>query len=212
MEGVTWKKVNDVFSNKCPAILSLIDLILSLPSSSVEAERGFSLMKLIKTDWRSKLKDTTLSDLMVVKLESEPINTFDPNDAIAVWWQKKRMPNFNDRKKVQTDTDPVILNDLGSNEELEVEDILNNNHTAPGTSNEKDKHDEQDSSDSENDYEFDENYYSNDETENRDYLKDRQRKMYSKFADSLNLYSYADGFDDNDNNMNDNDFSDYNSD
>jgi hypothetical protein len=56
MEGVTWKKVNDVFSNKCPAILSLIDLILSLPSSSVEAERRFSLMKLIKTDWRSKLK------------------------------------------------------------------------------------------------------------------------------------------------------------
>ena len=36
--------------------------------------------------------------------------------------------------------------------------------------------------------------------------------MYSKFVDSLNLYSYADGFDDNDNNMNDNDFSDYNSD
>jgi hypothetical protein len=107
MEGVTWKKVNGVFSNKCPAILSLIDLILSLPSSSVEAERGFSLMKLIKTDWRSKLKDTTLSDLMVVKPESEPINTFDPNDAIAVWWQKKRMPNINDRRKVQTNTDPV---------------------------------------------------------------------------------------------------------
>ena len=103
------------------------------------------------------------------------------------------------------------MNDLGSDEEHEVEDILNNNHTAPGTSNEKDKHDEQDSSDSENDYEFDENYYSNDETENRDYLKDRQRKMYSKFADSLNLYSYADRFDDNDNNMNDNDFIDYNS-
>ena len=66
-----WKKVNDVFSDKCPAILSLIDRILSLPSSSVEAERGFSLMQLIKTDWRSKLKDITLSDLMVVKLESE---------------------------------------------------------------------------------------------------------------------------------------------
>ena len=64
-------------------------------------------MKLIKTDWRSKLKDTTLSDLMVVKPESEPINTFDANDAIAVWWQKKRMPNFNDRRKVQTNTDPV---------------------------------------------------------------------------------------------------------
>ena len=78
------EEVNDVFNDKCPAILSLIDLILSLPSSSVEAERGFSLMKLIKTNWKSQLKDTTLSDLMVMKLESNPINTFDPNDAIAV--------------------------------------------------------------------------------------------------------------------------------
>ena len=37
-------------------VLQLIDLVLSLPASSADCERGFSLAKVIKSDWRSRLK------------------------------------------------------------------------------------------------------------------------------------------------------------
>jgi len=46
---------------------------MNLPASSSDAERGFSLMKRIKTDHRRKLSDTSLSAIMTVNLESAPI-------------------------------------------------------------------------------------------------------------------------------------------
>ena len=54
-------------------ILSVIDLVLTMPSSSTECERGFSLMKKLKIDIRNKLSEESLSDNMVVQLESSPI-------------------------------------------------------------------------------------------------------------------------------------------
>lgn len=67
----TWIDVNARLGSQCPEVLQLIDLIQSLPCSSSEAERGFSKMKIVKTDWRSKLSDTSLSDLMTVALETQ---------------------------------------------------------------------------------------------------------------------------------------------
>ncbi len=58
-------------------------------------------MGIIKTDWRSCLRDKTLSDLMTCKIESAPIlpvataegdiivPAFDPNKAILQWYPKK---------------------------------------------------------------------------------------------------------------------------
>ena len=56
--SVTWRQVNDDLGDKRPSVHPLIDLVLSLPASSAEAERGFSLMKIIKTDWRSRQQMT----------------------------------------------------------------------------------------------------------------------------------------------------------
>ena len=47
ISSITWKQVNDDLRDKCPSVLTLIDVVLSLPASSAEAERGFSLMKII---------------------------------------------------------------------------------------------------------------------------------------------------------------------
>ena len=66
----TWGEVNSKLHHLCPEVTCLIDLILSLPCSSSNAERGFSKMKMVKTDWRSKLKDRQLSDLLTVALET----------------------------------------------------------------------------------------------------------------------------------------------
>lgn len=93
ISSITWKQVNDDLRDKGPSVLSLIDLVLSLPASSAEAERGFSLMKTIKTDWRSRLTDDSVSDLMTINLKD-----FDQQPAIDVWLQKKRMPYFSDNR------------------------------------------------------------------------------------------------------------------
>ena len=51
----TWSEINILFSEKCPNILVLFDLILSMPASSAICERGFSAMKQLKTEYRNRL-------------------------------------------------------------------------------------------------------------------------------------------------------------
>ena len=78
----------DVFKSaqySCPNVLQLVDLLLSLPASSADCERGFSLVKVIKSDWRSRPRDTTVTNLMVIQLHSPDILDFDPMPAIHRW-------------------------------------------------------------------------------------------------------------------------------
>lgn len=56
---LTWEKVNRQYGRGHTNILSVIDLLLTLPASSAEVERGFSQLKLLKTDMRSKLKESS---------------------------------------------------------------------------------------------------------------------------------------------------------
>ncbi|KAH3690211.1 hypothetical protein DPMN_194973 [Dreissena polymorpha] len=77
--------------------LDMVDLILSLPPTSVFNERSFSRMKLMKTDRRCRLKSSTMSALCLVKLESAPVALFDPTSAIDLWATSSsitRRPNF----------------------------------------------------------------------------------------------------------------------
>jgi hypothetical protein len=55
-------------------IFGLVNLLLTLPSSSSECERGFSHMKKIKTESRTRLTEASLEDLMVIHLHSEAID------------------------------------------------------------------------------------------------------------------------------------------
>lgn len=85
LEKITWPAVNRMLGHECPDILQLFDLILAIPSSSADCERGFSVMKLVKTDWRARLKAETLCDLLTVQLNSPDIMHFDPTNAIKIW-------------------------------------------------------------------------------------------------------------------------------
>ena len=69
----------------CPNILSLVDLVLTIPAASSDSERGFNHLKLAKTTFRSKLTDSHLSDQLTIILESADVSTYDPNTAIALW-------------------------------------------------------------------------------------------------------------------------------
>lgn len=69
----------------CPNVLALVDLVLSIPAASTDAERGFNHMKLIKNDWRSRLKDSNLTNLMHILLNSDLVESFNPTSAVHLW-------------------------------------------------------------------------------------------------------------------------------
>ncbi|KAK9971512.1 hypothetical protein ABG768_024875 [Culter alburnus] len=88
--------------------LSLVDLILTVPASTADCERGFNQMKLVKSDGRSRLTSRSLCDLLLsssgptVQLSSPSIENYDPTPAIQLWHQasiRPRRPQFMEGKK-----------------------------------------------------------------------------------------------------------------
>ncbi|KAA0711976.1 hypothetical protein E1301_Tti012717 [Triplophysa tibetana] len=85
LEKITWAKVNRMLRETCPDFLDLVDLVLCIPASTGDCERGFNVMKMVKSDWQSSLKCETLSDLLFVHLSSPSIKDFDPSTAVEMW-------------------------------------------------------------------------------------------------------------------------------
>ncbi|KAG9334817.1 hypothetical protein JZ751_006447, partial [Albula glossodonta] len=84
----TWPVINRFLPHQCPDILSLVDLILTLPGSTADCERGFNQIKLVSSDWRSCLTLRSLCDLLTVQLSITSIEDFDPTPAIQLWHQR----------------------------------------------------------------------------------------------------------------------------
>lgn len=66
-------------------ILSVLDLLQSLPPTSVKNETCFSAMKLTKGKRRGRLNNITLDNLLSVQLQAESIVDFNPDKAIQNW-------------------------------------------------------------------------------------------------------------------------------
>ncbi|XP_046905684.1 zinc finger protein 862-like isoform X2 [Hypomesus transpacificus] len=93
----TWPTVNRMLRHRCPDVLDLFDALLTIPATTADCERGFSVMKQVKSDWRSRLKGETLSDLLKTQLCSPDIKDFDPTKAIDIWHAdslRSRRPDF----------------------------------------------------------------------------------------------------------------------
>lgn len=58
---------------------------LEPPKQSGGSERGFSQLKILKSDIHSTLSEERLNDLLAVKLLSADIQNFDPMPAIELW-------------------------------------------------------------------------------------------------------------------------------
>ena len=85
LKDMTWREVYDDsedFSN----INMVLDLLLTLPPTSVSCETTFSQMKLIKTSRRTRLRSSTLNNLLLVKLESKQVAEFNPDPAVDRWF------------------------------------------------------------------------------------------------------------------------------
>ena len=94
---LTWVGVNEVAKDVCPNVLHFVDLLLTLPASSADCERGFSQTKLIKSDWRSKLHDKKMADLLTIELNSPEVAEFDPHQSIQLWLStRKRRRSFSE--------------------------------------------------------------------------------------------------------------------
>lgn len=99
-----WDVVGRKFKKSHSNILGLIDLILTLPASSTDAERGFSELKLTKTDWRARLRNTVLYDLLLIQFLTPTVEEFDPVPAIHHWNSssvRARQPYFLDEESFE---------------------------------------------------------------------------------------------------------------
>ena len=65
---------------------SRFDLILTIPATSAACERGFTHMKLVKSQQRSLLKEDIVSDCLMIKLEGDSIKDFNPDASIQYWF------------------------------------------------------------------------------------------------------------------------------
>ena len=81
-------KVNRCFNTEYGCVLSLFDLILGIPITSVTCERAFTHMKLVRSYYRTLLNESTLSECLMVKWEGSSIDDFDPDAAINLWFEK----------------------------------------------------------------------------------------------------------------------------
>ncbi|KAA6365260.1 MAG: hypothetical protein EZS28_039213 [Streblomastix strix] len=80
----------------------LAQVALTVPMSPAWAERGISLISIIKTDLRSKLTERMLSFLMNIKIDGPIQLSDDDAKAIAnIWIKKKERRNVNYRQKQQ---------------------------------------------------------------------------------------------------------------
>ncbi|CAM4696780.1 unnamed protein product [Leuciscus chuanchicus] len=63
-------------------ILHLVRIMLILPVSAAQCERGFSVQKRIKSDIRSSLHPKTVEDLIRISVEGPPLEAFDASASV----------------------------------------------------------------------------------------------------------------------------------
>lgn len=82
MKTVDWETINIAFEDcEVSDALLVIDVLLAISSVSVANERLFSHMKVTKSKRRGRLGKTALNDLLTVKLETNDVEKFDPENA-----------------------------------------------------------------------------------------------------------------------------------
>ncbi|XP_052063385.1 uncharacterized protein LOC127703038 [Mytilus californianus] len=122
---MTWSAAADAYMSTYPNLFMLIDYLLTLPLSSVDAERGFSSMKVIKNDWRSRLGCQNLSDFILVSLETLSVDKYDPTSAINACntgGVRTRRPFYKDDLKKNTRVDNIVLIEGAEIPEFEMAD------------------------------------------------------------------------------------------
>lgn len=85
-------------------VFQLVELCLCTPHSNAMLERFFSYLRVVKTDWRNKLSEGNLTDLMRIKVAGPTLDDFEDkgycSTAVHLWYNaKQRRPNQKKRNK-----------------------------------------------------------------------------------------------------------------
>lgn len=92
-----WNHLFNDTRDRFPNMLPLAEIILTYPLNTACCERGFSIMKKIKHDWRASLLPQTLAMLMRVVIDGPPVAQFNPRRSMDHWWfqgPRARRPNY----------------------------------------------------------------------------------------------------------------------
>jgi hypothetical protein len=95
----------------------IVTIMMCLPTTTSDCERGFSLMKRFKTALRSRLQIPFVSAMMSVKLNTPEEGEFDASANVLSWWNEKaRRVCGGDRKRkaLEVQSDPASDDELVS--------------------------------------------------------------------------------------------------
>jgi hypothetical protein len=85
-EKISWEDViSQMSADHFINLIGPVDFLGTFCLSSAEAERGFSQLKVVKTDKRSHLQQSPLEDQLLAKLEGPSFDKFDPVPVIEAW-------------------------------------------------------------------------------------------------------------------------------
>ena len=119
----TWLQVNRRYRNEYPHVLNFFDLILTIPATSAACERGFTHMKLVKSQQRSSLKEDIVSDCLMIKLEGDSIKDFNPDASIQYWFDviARRQGGSQTMENIKHAKEAATVIEASTSQEVEVE-------------------------------------------------------------------------------------------
>ena len=95
-KGILYSQVTELTTNEMlitmfPNISILTNISLSIPVGTASVERSFSQMKLIKTRLRNRIRQSSLSYLLKIGIETpEKLTDTDLEAIISIWNRKPR--------------------------------------------------------------------------------------------------------------------------
>jgi len=97
---IWWKLFNSTVSAKWTNILGLVNLLFCIPASNGKIERGFSLLKQIKTVIRTSISGQRLDELLRIA-GGPPLCQWNPTAAMNLWWKDKCRRTPSDTRAAQ---------------------------------------------------------------------------------------------------------------
>lgn len=143
---VLWSRIKKLKQNDAKELLILIELCLTCPYGNSVCESFISYLRVVKTDWRNRLNEANLTDLLRIKVTGPNIKIFNEEfgDLAVTLWNtaKRRRPNQTKRKAYKPRSKGAKrtremerkeflkdwLVDIGMEEESECSDVAEDSH------------------------------------------------------------------------------------
>ena len=96
-----WPRSKNLKQDEAKDLFLLIELCLTCPYGNSVCESFISYWRVVKTDWRNRLNESNLTDLLRIKVTGPNIKEFNEkfcDVAITLWSDAKRRPNQTKRK------------------------------------------------------------------------------------------------------------------